>query len=105
MSSGEAGRFVNFMDQLRFLRERELGSKETNYVGSTLDGNYGVARLGFAFLYLGSEPFGVDLSRRLEQLQLTQGGFELTGREFTNAALFSVGKPAARSSRTGFSQP
>jgi hypothetical protein len=79
------GRFVNFADHLRFLRKGDMDSSETNYVASTLQGNYGVARLAFAFLYLGVDPFGLDLSRRLEQLQLTEGGFELTGRQFTNA--------------------
>jgi hypothetical protein len=57
--------------ELRIVRTRDLISKETNHVKLTLTLNYAVARLGLAFLRLGSEPLQEETDFRV-----TPEGFE-----------------------------
>ncbi len=64
--------------ELRFLREKDRASGDTNFVGSTLTLNFGASRLGLAFLYFGTEP----LPQQRQPL-LTASGFEWRSRELT----------------------
>jgi hypothetical protein len=65
--------------ELRFVRTRDLSSKETNYAKFTLGLNHGVARLGLAFLRLGSEPLQQETDFRV-----TPAGFESSNEQLLN---------------------
>ena len=78
------------IQELRFLREHDLHSKETNYTRLTRTLNHGVAKLGLAFLRFGTEPL-----REEEELRLTPGGFESKGGGLTKTIAIENVRDAA----------